>query len=280
MYIDAVLLIAIAIILYSIYKKISKMLTLLENESRVLYPENDADNRFKVKDWLRLIYYRSNAAMYSLENIDYALNYDNPAGGNSAPAKRIRNLINLYAEYLIKTEQLSQSEAEARAVFEFSEFDIRELVKKINDSSSGRNWKKIGQFFVTGLLEKDCAIQAQTLIPHDIFAPIWDLFKKQMYVKNKECPVRIEAYENSYKDYVKNRSIVLKLLDLGIIAKVEPKRPDAYWLGDPTFRFRIDDLEEIRSIIYMGGSFHDDAFFESRYNEGSLDRVFRCSNFP
>lgn len=281
------LLITIMILfLYCIYKKICSLLTLLENESRYVQNYGGYDNHLGVKDWLCLIFKRIAEANGNLTNIDYALNCDNPAGDKSAQSKRIDNLTKLYAEYLIENDNLSPHEAEAKAAFEFAKFDIDELIKVINGSSISRAWQKRfakehsieKAFFDTGILKKDCVAQVQKLIPHDVFAPVWELFKKQMYSKGKEV-LKIEEYKISYSDYVKNRSIVTKLLDFGIIEKVEKKSSDSYWLLDPHFKFRIYDLDEIRSIIYMGKSSHDDEYFEDKFKEGRLPRLFEVDIF-
>lgn len=82
--------------------------------------------------------------------------------------------------------------------------------------------------------------------------------------------------ENSYTDYIRSRSIILKLIALNVISRVElkSKKDDKYWLDDPAFILKMNDLEKIRSLIYQGTS-HDDAFFEERFGKGDIKPLFR-----
>jgi hypothetical protein len=140
-------------------------------------------------------------------------------------------------------------------------------------------------FLITGLLTKDCTEELPKIIPHDLCLPVWVLFKK--YSSNLDIANRqfkISRDEKSYSDYVKNRAIILKLLDFGIIAKDKPNRKNAmektsdFWLDWPCIIFLKSDLEEIKTIIYQGNSSHGDSHFEERFNQSKQTHFFKDYN--
>lgn len=245
---------------------------------------------YNIKDWFLEIGNKLYEINEKAQNVDFALNCDNPAGENSANSKRLNALVKLYSTKLLEKKKLSASDATARAAFEFSAFDNDGLIEKIEGGYWGSGWGEKFErkenikktFLETGLLSKDCTAKLQELIPHDLCLPIWILFKK--YSSNLDIEHRqfkIARDEKSYDDYVKNRAIILKLLDLNIISKGMPNRKNAleksgdFWLDWPCIKFLKTDLEEIKSIIYQGNSAHDDAHFEERYNEAKQAHFFK-----
>jgi len=287
MYIISALLIVILIILYRIYNKSNDLYALLENERKYKFPERFV--QVNVKDWLGLFNNRLRNIENNIQNIDSALNYENPAGPDSANSKRITNLVKIYSAYLEDKEQLSKNEANAKATFEFSKFEHDKLIYTINRTST-RAWlqddgikdKDIEKnFFETGLLEKDCLERATHLIPVDVFEPVWALFKFSGPGLIREKLVHLAVYQKSYEEYIKNRAIILRLLDLRIVEKVPLENSDSrIWLCYPLFEFKMYDIDKIRSIIYGGISFHDDNYFEERHEKGEIKSIFQITIPP
>jgi hypothetical protein len=278
MYFVIALLSVIVILLVLLYKTISVFISFIKDEFN--YIEKNNYPNVSLREWLGQTLNWIYEINKNIKHIIVSLNCDNPAGNNSAESKHKQALIKLYSEKLALKELLSAEEAHARASFEFSEFDNEKLIDKINGNNYSKPWDDKYQnrrtiekcFLETGLLTKNCTNELQKLIPHDLCLPIWILFKKNSWYKNVENPLfKIAGHETSYNDYVKNRAIVLKLIDLGIIIKAIPKRKNAtdysgdFWLNSPCIKFQIIDFEEIKRIIYNGKAAHDDDHFEERY---------------
>jgi hypothetical protein len=288
MYFQIAILVLIAILMFLLYRRICYLVIFVKDElsqdhSRIKYD-------VKIKDFLVESYKMLDSINENTRNTDFALNCVNPAGENSANSKRHNALIKLYSNKLIEKMNLSMTEAIARAAFEFSEFDNEKLIEKINGGYWGSGWddrfknrQKIKEAFLeTGLLTKDCMAKIQDLIPHDLCLPVWILFKKYSSNLNVDnMQFKISRDENSYDDYVKNRAIVLKLMDIGIISKAKPNRQIAveksgdFWLDWPCIKFIKNDLNEIKTIIYQGNSAHDDEHFEERFNDAKQAHFFK-----
>jgi tetratricopeptide (TPR) repeat protein len=286
MYYIISLLFTIVIILFFLYKKISAFIAFIEDELTHSYSSNSSYN---IKYWFQEIGNKLYEINEKAQNIDFALNCENPAGDNSAHSKRLNTLVKLYSNKLKEKLNLSENEAISRSAFEFSAFDNDRLIDKIEGRYLGSGWndnfdnkKKIKNAFLkTGLLTKDCTEELQKLIPHDLCLPVWILFNKSpsnLDIVNRQFI--ISGDEKSYADYVKNRAIVLKLLKLGIIAKDKPTRKNVeeksgdFWLDWPCIKFLKSDLEEIKSIIYKGNIAHDDAHFEEKFTESKQAHFF------
>lgn len=288
MYYIIALLVVIAILLYLLFKKVSGLVTFLEE--KFAYRDTHGDYNVKIKDWLRKIVKQLYEIIENTRNIDFALNCENPAGDNSANSKRLSALVKLYSNKLTEKKKLSVSEAEARSAFEFSAFDNDRLIEKINGGYWGSGWgDKIDKkeqikkaFLKTGLLTKDCMAELQKLIPHDLCLPVWVLFNKYSSNLNIDNMIfRLSRGEKSYEDYVKNRAIILKLLDLGIITKGKSDIKDAeeeigdLWLDYPCIKFQKNNLEEIKTILYNGKMAHDDDHFEEYYIKSEREHFFK-----
>ena len=124
-----------------------------------------------------------------------------------------------------------------------------------------------------------CSVTFIVPISDDIFEPIWALFRLRLSKEELEKTVELDEMPDSYDDYVKNRAIVLRLLDLGIIEKVTPTNSNDIWLCHPIFKFKKNDLEEMRNIVYQGGSSHDDEHFTERLEDGELKAIFHFKLF-
>jgi hypothetical protein len=288
MYFEIALLLAIAILLFFLYKKISNFAAFITQE--LTHSHFRSGSSYNIKDWFLEIGNKLFEINEKVQNIDFALNCDNPAGDDSAHSKRLNALVKLYSDKLIEKKQLSANESMARAAFEFSTFDNNSLIEKIEGGYWGSGWgdkfvkrEQIKKAFLeTGLLTKDCLAELPKLIPHDLCLPVWILFKK--YSSNLNTGNRqfkIARDEKSYDDYVKNRAIMLKLLDLGIIGKAKPNRQNVeekagdFWLDWPCITFQKDSLDEIKAIIYNGKAAHDDEHFEEKYKEAKQAHFFK-----
>lgn len=280
-------LVLVTILLYFIYRKLDEFTkTINEDETRYQMNLGEYESPMSVKDLIKLLLRNQRSLNNHLEQIDFALNADNPAGKQSAKSRRKSNLVKLYAQYLSEHRGLTKKDAEARAAFEFDKFDEEKLVRLLDGDIFGGDWqlrmeerRQIEKaFYDTGLLEKDAKAQVDKLIPHDTFQSVWDLFVKQDYLEDGAGAVELGGMivesEDSYDDFVKNRAIVLKLIKLGVIKPVKESNKDEYWLDRPTFDFVTTDLKKIKSIVYEGGSSHDDDHFEERFREGKLPRIF------
>lgn len=286
MYFIIAFLALISILLFLLYKKISTLIQIVNCQFVV---SDHPDWAMTLLDWFKIIFERVENIAENTCNIDYALNYENPAGEDSAHSKRLESLLRLYSLKLVEKNSLSSKDALARAAFEFSKFDNSELIKKINGSYWDSSWNDRYQkknlieksFLETGLLTKDCLDESLKLIPQDIFLSVWVLFKKYSSNLNVErMQFKIARDEKSYDEYVKNRAIVIKLLELGIIDKgisTRVKLKDLegdFWLDWPCIKFVKSNLDEIKSIIYKGQNSHDDEHFEAKYRESKITHLF------
>lgn len=263
------LLIVVIIILILIFRKISVLVSMREG-----FLEYMEIHKNRLNEIWKVIY----ESKGHLQKINFALNWQHPAGSNSAVSRRKQNLISLYSQYLVKEKMATEEHAKLRSEFEFSLFDNEDLIKRIDDDpyisrKQHEAQKKIKElFFETGCLEKDCEAISRSLIPHDIFAPIWVHFKKNRYVEDGKRKLGIEDHSDrkDYNEYVKQRAIVKKWVDLKIVSKVEGKeKSEAGWLDYPTFTFANLDFERIKQEIYNGPS-HNDEHFEERFTQGDL----------
>jgi len=254
-----------------------------------------ADAIIKTESWMKSLHAKLNSIDYRLEQIDNHITADNPAGEKSADARRRRNLESLYSQYLVDNLKLTKEQADARSAFEFSEFDEDRLIAAINGDWRGSlealfKWNKTvrQQFFATGLLEQDCLAAAKKLDPHDVYAPVWELFENQKFprysgTKSVVSLSTVGIFDeqgnllpDTYADYVKLRAIVLKLIDLDIAKKVENKSSsNNYWFALPIFEFVISDLERIKTIIFEGKDKPDDDYFAQRLDKSQYFRIFQ-----
>lgn len=280
------ILVIVSIILYFIYRKLDQLQKqLLRDESLYEQRLSKYESVTSTKEFLKTIIRQFQPLKEHLEQINFALNADNPAGKMSASSRRLDNLIKIYSQYLVDNSNLTKKQADVRAAFEFENFDQEKLIATLNNNYWGNNWSNTFQerkriekaFFQTGILEADIKETSKHIIPHDVLQPVWEVFIKQDYLSDEGTTfelggISVES-EETYRDYVKNRAIVWKLLELGIIKDVQDEKED-FWWGRPAFDFVVKDLNKIRSTVYGGGSSHEDSYFEEQYQEGKLKRIF------
>jgi len=285
-----VLLFLILIALYFLYKKLDKLVSLLGKESDV---NTDADfNQGKtVKDLLITLNKNINFLTKKLTFVADHFQADNPAGEKSAEHRKRENLAKIYASFLQETKGLSEKQAKIRANFEVYEiygYDEDELINEINsgflfDSVRKKYAEKAEEnYYKSGILENDIKEYLNEegrgkgkikILPHDLFAPLYEVIVKQEYEKGKK--LRIDTSEEtesvtSYRDFVEHRAIIQNLLEIGILDRVDVGRD---WFN-PKFKIKVTDLAELRKIIYEGETSHDDKHFEDMYEEGKLHSLF------
>ena len=69
---------------------------------------------------------------------------------------------------------------------------------------------------------------------------------------------------------VNHAAIITRLEQLGILLRTSGEN----WGDFLKFRLKLTDTNELKNIIYSGESSHDDGFFEERFSEGRLPRIF------
>lgn len=285
----------IALLLFLLYKKLSKLLNFVKEGYKFVKDEfsysdfshfHDGfyEQKRSMKDWLPEFRDKLYEIQNNTQNVNYALNYEFPIGDDSARSKRHKSLISIYSNKLTEKLNLSEKEATARSAFELTAFDSDRLIYRLENEHWGlgeNSFEKEDVFrhnyLTTGLLSKDCNARIPKLSPTDIFFPIWVLFNKyREYDKSfcvKNSKFSINNHPKDYDEYIKDRSIVMKLLNLEIIGRCIPKRKNEdellgdFWLDRPYVVFRIDNINEIYSIIFQGQKFQDDYYYERKYDE-------------
>jgi hypothetical protein len=69
---------------------------------------------------------------------------------------------------------------------------------------------------------------------------------------------------------VNHAAIITRLEQLGILLRTSGEN----WGDFLKFRLKLTDMIELKNLIYSGESSHDDDFFEERFSEGNLPRIF------
>ena len=195
---------------------------------------------------------------------------------------RSDNLASIYADYLERYQDLPQNLAMKRARFEIAKFGQDTIIKKINlDFRNGVQYRRkqdcFLEFFSSGILEKDIESRLEEkIIPFDLFAPLYDLIVKQGYSGERDFAAELTPYTvKTYEEMVTNAAIISRLEKLGILLRTAGKD----WGDFLRYRLKSTDKNELKRLIYSEGSSHDDDFFDERYNEGDLPRIFDAHNF-
>ncbi|MDA9799222.1 hypothetical protein N9C39_10795 [Luminiphilus sp.] len=277
-------LIAIALILLfayfkmsSIHRKLTELLEATQREEERYFESEDGNHAFQDR-MQRLVRVAVQQSKH-LEQISCALNADNPAGDQSAKARRKRNLTALYAQHLSEHEGLPHDHAEARAAFEFDCFEEEPLVERLDEDSlytyearHNKSDRIKKAFFATGQLESE--IVGEHPVPADTYGAVWRLFEEDGFLSTEDEIAVMDSHPDSYWRFVFGRRILMALVDLGIAEILETDR-EGYRLDEPEFKFTTTDLEEIKSKVYgEGNSRHEDDFFQERYDEDKLPKFF------
>jgi hypothetical protein len=199
---------------------------------------------------------------------------DHPAGKESSKNRRRNNLIEIYAQYLIKKEKLSKLDAVIRSKFEVYEFGEDEIIDGIDEDIRLQELlEATARFHTSGLLEKAIKTMERDLLPFDLMEPLYDLVIKQECSKGEKIMFagnEIWFIEENYHDFVKNRAVVEKLEKIGVIKKINNES----WDENPEYILMYSNMDNLRRIIYEGETPHDDDYFEELTTKGELKRLF------
>jgi hypothetical protein len=274
-----ILLLAIAVILWrynsQLNKKLALMLEVIEAENKTTEDYFNATT----KDYLKYIYrsiceiHESISQLVSIATTEY------PAGTKFYAYVRGDNLINIYAVHLEHNHNMAQDLALKRAQFEVAMYGQDAIAKKINAGdyridgvAKARKEKALKDFFGSGIIEKDIETRLEKeIIPYDLYAPLYDLIVKQHYSGKKDFVAELTTYTiKTYDEMINRAAIISKLEQLGVLLRVSGENLGARL----RFRLKSKDTYELKEIIYAGGSSHDDDFFEEKFKEGELSRIF------
>lgn len=270
------LLILVLVMLALVYKKLSQFVEGKNSESS---PELGIKDMVKgMNEWL----YRIEKNTSAIANYFLA---DNPAGTKSNKYKKLETLIKIYAQYLVATKKLSERDALIRARFEVRIFDEEKVIDEIDDDvSDGVYWKERDKaekdYYASDILERDIKNYwdvevkgVKKITPYELMARIYDVLVKQNYEEEKTIELAWLRGEDDYGDFIKNRACVYHLEKLGVIKKANKEG----WGGKPKWAVITTNIDELKRIIYEGETSHDNNFFEERFNEGELPRIFQVS---
>lgn len=274
-----ILLLGIAVILWrsnsQLNKKLAQLIEVIEAENKTTENCFNSTN----KDYLKLIFHRihdiheSTSQLVSIATIEY------PAGTNFHEYVRGDNLTNIYAGHLEHNHSMPQYLAVKRARFEVAIYGQDAIAKKINTGDWGiggvakaREEIALNEFFDSGIIEKDIETRLEKkIIPYDLYAPLYDLIVKQNYSGEKDFTAELTTYSiETYDEMINRAAIISKLEQLGILLRVAGEN----WGAFLRFRLKSKDAGELKKTIYSGGSAHDDDYFEEKFNEGKLSRIF------
>lgn len=198
---------------------------------------------------------------------------EHPAGKDSPKHRKRESLVRVYADHLVRTRQLSPDEATVRARFELHRFGEDTLTSEIDglDAELSERFSAEEAFYNSGVLDRDIDMYPENefhLLPRDLFAPLYSLLVKQGYQQGEE--VEFDRHgtlvATDYREFVKDRAIIKRLEALGVLVRTNGDD----WRGRPAFTVRVTDLDQLRALLYEGGSSHDNAHFEEQYNSGKL----------
>lgn len=270
-----ILLILILIVLYLIYRGVSKSFGSNKNEEG-LY-EKEYTRSYSVKGMLGIINDNLHEVTKGTERIADYYDAEYPAGLKSNNQKRKNSLIKIYADHLTKVEKMSPKYALVRARFEITNFyDTDKIIDKINEAIDWSEREKYElDYHQTNILADDIKRDLEHLASYYIYAPVYEFLVKQHHYKGI-TDLKVEflgaVVDEDYYNYVRNRAIVHKLEQLKIIKKIDDGK--GIWNVKPKFKFLVTDPEKIKVIVYGGGSSHDNGYFEEQYREGRLERIF------
>ena len=261
---------------FQIGKKLDRLINIIEAESKV--SQLSKEDYLTFKDYLSLLFHRVHDIWDYTAQMHSIATKENPAGANFHEYIKSDNLAKIYANYLERYENLPQNLAIKRARFEVAQFGQDIIIEKINsDFNHGeqqqREKKYLSEFFSSGIIEKDIKnrLEEKNIIPCDLFSPLYDLIVKQGYTGEKDFAIDLTIYTvKTYDEMVKYAAIIKRLEQLGILLRTSGEN----WGDFLKFRLKLTDTNELKSIIYSGESSHDDNFFEERFSEGNLPRIF------
>lgn len=270
------LLLLVLVMLALVYKKLSQFVEGKNSESS---PELGIKDMVRgINEWLHLIDKNTSAVA------DYFL-ADNPAGTKSNKYKKLENLIKIYAQHLMTTKKLSEKDSLIRARFEVRIFGEEKVIDEVDDDvSDGVYWrdrdKAEKDYYASDILEKDIknfwdieVKGVKKVTPYELMARIYDVIVKQHYEEGENIEMAWFRDEDGYYDFIKNRACIYHLEKLGVIKKANKEG----WGGKPKWTITTTNLDELKRIIYEGETSHDNDFFEERFNEGKLPRIFQKS---
>ena len=261
---------------FQIGKKLDRLINIIEAESKV--SQLSKEDYLTFKDYLSLLFHRVHDIWDYTAQMHSIATKENPAGANFHEYIKSDNLAKIYANYLERYENLPQNLAIKRARFEVAQFGQDIIIEKINsDFNHGeqqqREKKYLSEFFSSGIIEKVIKnrLEEKNIIPCDLFSPLYDLIVKQGYTGEKDFAIDLTIYTvKTYDEMVKYAAIIKRLEQLGILLRTSGEN----WGDFLKFRLKLTDTNELKSIIYSGESSHDDNFFEERFSEGNLPRIF------
>lgn len=285
-----ILLAIVAVLLCAIYEKLKEINQNFQSDF------NDEDGNQSIALKLKWLVSNLNSVVFYLEkineNIDDLTNSENPAGPMSLKYKRLDNLAKIYAKHLTREEKLNEKDALAKARFSIYHFGDSEMSSILQDINWGLDHElkeeAEKEFYSSGVLEKDIKDFWTTgdtrtgekwIAPYDLFAPIYDLIVKQEYDGKKSVKLErgrkiSQGSEISYYSFVKNRAIVNNLEKIGVLKKINKDN----WSGKPKWILENTNLSELKNTIYKGEGGHDDSYFEERFNENDLERIFKVTD--
>ncbi len=272
-----ILLVGIIIILWRFSSKsnnrIDQLIDMIESENK----RGNGINGYSTKDYLVALNIKIHDISEGINQLISIASIEHPAGAKYHGFARSDNLSKLYADYLEQYENLPRDLALKQAPFEIAQFGQNTIIRKINsDFFSGieqqRKRKYSTEFFTSGIVER--AIESRLkngIIPCDLFAPLYDLVLKQDYSGEKDFAADLTDYEiETYDEMIARAAIISKLEQMAILLRTGGD----HW-GE-LLRFRLKSIfpDDLRDIIYSGEVAHDDEYFEERFKQGGLPRIF------
>jgi hypothetical protein len=287
-----VLLFASVVLLFLVYRELVKKNNIQNVSERVGEVDMDTNS------WLKNINRNIHELLKLTASISDFHSSDNPAGKNSYKYKRMNSLIKLYSNYLVKSDKLTLNDALTRAKFEYHEFGDDTLIEKLDDDwinglysqekisaekkyySSGILENEIMKKYKADLIRPDKSSLPSHLAPYYLAEPIYAILVKEGYNNNEKKEIRLSwGIENEngsygYYNFVKNRAILFYLEQLGIIKRTNKERGEKQmWMIPDT------NWSRIKNKIYGGQTEHEDNYFEERYKDGDLNRLFSISYY-
>jgi hypothetical protein len=203
-------------------KKLYKLIEEIETQNRTTDKSADLTN----KDYIHLIFRKICDIDDSIAQIVSIATKDNPAGANFYEYVRSDNLAGIYADYLERYQNLPQNLAIKRARFEVAKFGQEAVIKEINsDFKNGvkpqRERNYFADFFASGIIDKDIESRLEKkIIPHDLFAPLYDLIEKQGYSGERDFTAELTIYTvKTYDEMVNRAAIIFRLEQLGVLLR-------------------------------------------------------------
>lgn len=189
----------------------------------------------------------------------------------SIESTRQEKIVQMYADHLRQTENLSIEDALLKARYIHQEFFADEwMVKRMLYKPHGVVEDQIAEIFEgSAVLATDVANIEATLYPLDLFTAVWLVLKKGEYEPGTILTIARRGLEkfDDYDAFIKKKAIVNRLLTLDLLKQLGPDRPDQ--LVRHRYRLTQENIETVSSMLYPGRTY-DDKYLEERWRDDEL----------